>query len=72
MGELKGIESKLDGKGKYRVGIEEEIILGEINMDSIRRIVGMNIRFVRCGERDEEGYGLLKELGLGFKKGKKD
>ena len=66
--DFKGIESKFDGKGNYTLGIQEQIIFPEINIDSITRILGMNITFVTSAETDEEGYALLKEFGLPFKK----
>ena len=70
--DFKGIESKFDGKGNYTLGIQEQIIFPEINIDSITRILGMNITFVTSAETDEEGYTLLKEFGLPFKNAKKD
>ena len=66
-----GIESKLDGRGNYTLGITEQIIFPEINIDSIQRILGMNITFVTTAKTDEEGYALLKEFGLPFKNAKK-
>ena len=63
----KGIESKFDGRGNYTLGIQEQIIFPEINIDSIDRILGMNITFVTSAPTDEEGYALLKEFGLPFK-----
>ena len=70
--DFKGIESKFDGKGNYTLGIQEQIIFPEINIDSITRILGMNITFVTSAQTDEEGYALLKEFGLPFKNAKKD
>ena len=70
--DFKGIESKLDGRGNYTLGIQEQIIFPEINIDSITRILGMNITFVTTAKTDEEGYALLKEFGLPFKNAKKD
>ena len=70
--DFKGIESKLDGRGNYTLGIQEQIIFPEINIDSITKILGMNITFVTSAETDEEGYALLKEFGLPFKNAKKD
>ena len=70
--DFKGIESKFDGKGNYTLGIQEQIIFPEINIDSITRILGMNITFVTSAETDEEGYAFLKEFGLPFKNAKKD
>ena len=70
--DFKGIESKLDGRGNYTLGIQEQIIFPEINIDSITKIMGMNITFVTSAKTDEEGYALLKEFGLPFKNAKKD
>ena len=70
--DFKGIESKLDGRGNYTLGIQEQIIFPEINIDTIDRILGMNITFVTTAQTDEEGYALLKEFGLPFKNAKKD
>ena len=69
--DFNGIESKFDGRGNYSLGIQEQIIFPEINIDSIQRILGMNITFVTSANTDEEGYALLKEFGLPFKNAKK-
>lgn len=69
--DFKGIESKLDGRGNYTLGINEQIIFPEINIDAITKILGMNITFVTSAQSDEEGYALLKEFGLPFKNAKK-
>src|SRR5574344_1582319 len=66
--DFKGIESKLDGRGNYTLGITEQIIFPEINIDSISKIMGMNITFVTTAQTDEEGFALLKQFGLPFKK----
>ena len=65
--DFKGIESKLDGRGNYTLGIDEQIIFPEINIDSIQKLLGMNITFVTSAKTDEEGYALLREFGLPFK-----
>ena len=65
--DFKGIESKFDGRGNYTLGIQEQIIFPEINIDAIDRILGMNITFVTTAKTDEEGYALLKEFGMPFK-----
>ncbi len=70
--DFKGIESKLDGRGNYTLGIQEQIIFPEINIDAIERILGMNITFVTTAKTDEEGYALLKEFGLPFKNAKNE
>lgn len=69
--DFKGINSKFDGRGNYSLGIDEQIIFPEINIDSITKILGMSITFVTSAKTDEEGYALLKEFGLPFKNQKK-
>lgn len=66
--DFKGIEGKLDGRGNYTLGITEQIIFPEINIDTVSKIMGMNITFVTTAKTDEEGYALLREFGLPFKK----
>ena len=68
--DFKGIEGKLDGRGNYTLGITEQIIFPEINIDAINKLMGMNITFVTSANTDEEGYALLKEFGLPFKNAK--
>ncbi|MDR1121675.1 MAG: 50S ribosomal protein L5 [Dysgonamonadaceae bacterium] len=70
--DFKGIDGKLDGRGNYTLGIQEQIIFPEINIDNITKILGMNITFVTSAKTDEEGYALLREFGLPFKNIKKD
>lgn len=69
--DFKGIEGKLDGRGNYTLGITEQIIFPEINIDQINKLMGMNITFVTSANTDEEGYALLKHFGLPFKNAKK-
>ena len=66
--DFKGIQGKLDGRGNYTLGITEQIIFPEINIDNITKLLGMNITFVTSANTDEEGYALLKHFGLPFKK----
>ena len=70
--DFKGIESKFDGRGNYTLGIQEQIIFPEINIDTITTLLGMNITFVTSAQTDEEGYALLREFGLPFKNAKKN
>ena len=70
--DFKGIETKLDGRGNYTLGITEQIIFPEINIDNVDRIQGMNITFVTTAKTDEEGFALLKAFGLPFKNSKND
>ena len=66
--DFKGINSKMDGRGNYTLGVTEQIIFPEINIDNIDKLMGMNITFVTSANTDEEGFELLKEFGLPFKK----
>ncbi len=65
--DFKGINSKLDGRGNYTLGITEQIIFPEIDIDKIVKIMGLQITFVTSAKSDEEAYALLKEFGLPFK-----
>lgn len=70
--DFKGIKDKFDGKGNYTLGISEQIIFPEMDIDKISKISGLDITFVTSANTDEEGYALLKEFGLPFKNTKKD
>lgn len=71
--DFKGINEKsFDGRGNYTMGITEQIIFPEINIDKLNRISGMDISFVTTARTNEEAYELLKELGMPFKNIKKD
>ncbi|HTN45983.1 MAG TPA: 50S ribosomal protein L5 [Flavipsychrobacter sp.] len=71
--DFKGINEKsFDGRGNYTMGVTEQIIFPEINIDKVARISGMDITFVTSGNTNEEAYELLKELGMPFKNIKKD
>ena len=71
--DFRGVSSTaFDGRGNYTLGIQEQIIFPEINIDNITKILGMNITFVTSAKTDEEGYALLKEFGLPFKNSKKE
>ena len=69
--DFRGINSKLDGRGNYTLGITEQIIFPEINIDQVSKINGFNITFVTTAQTDEEGFALLKAFGLPFKNAKK-
>ena len=64
--DFKGVNGKLDGRGNYTVGVTEQIIVPEINIDNVTKMTGMNITFVTTAKTDEEGYALLKEFGIPF------
>ena len=69
--DFKGINEKFDGQGNYTLGIKEQIIFPEIDIDKITKILGMEICFVTTARTDEEAYALLREFGLPFKNAKK-
>ncbi len=67
--DFRGINPKgFDGRGNYTLGVKEQIIFPEIDIDKINRVNGMDITFVTTADNDEEAYELLKEFGLPFKK----
>ena len=67
--DFQGIKAKgFDGRGNYTLGITEQIIFPEINIDKVNKISGMDISFVTSAETDKEAKSLLTELGLPFKK----
>ena len=66
--DFKGINSKLDGRGNYTLGVKEQIIFPEIDIDKITKVLGMEITFTTSTEKDEEAFALLREFGLPFKK----
>ena len=70
--DFKGINDKFDGQGNYTLGVAEQIIFPEIDIDKITKILGMEITFVTTAANDEEAYALLKEFGLPFKNIKKN
>ena len=70
--DFKGINEKFDGKGNYTLGVTEQIIFPEIDIDKITKIFGMEITFVTTAKTDEEAYALLREFGLPFKNAKKN
>ena len=70
--DFQGIESKMDGNGNYTLGVPEQIIFPEIMIDKVNKMNGMNVTFVTSAGSDEEGFALLKEMGLPFKNIKKN
>ena len=67
--DFKGINDKsFDGRGNFTLGVTEQIIFPEIDIDKVNKITGMDITFVTSGQNNEEAYELLKELGMPFKK----
>ncbi len=65
--DFRGFPLKCDGRGNYSIGIEEQQIFPEINLDEVKRTQGMNITFVTSAQTDAECIELLKQLGFPFK-----
>lgn len=66
--DFKGVNEKsFDGRGNYTLGVTEQIIFPEIDIDKVNKITGMDITFVTTAQTDEEAYELLKELGMPFR-----
>jgi len=71
--DFKGVSDKaFDGRGNYTLGITEQIIFPEIDIDKVNKITGLDMTFVTTATTNEEAYELLKELGMPFKNIKKD
>ncbi|MBL0270335.1 MAG: 50S ribosomal protein L5 [Chitinophagaceae bacterium] len=69
--DFKGVNEKaFDGRGNYTLGVTEQIIFPEIDIDKVNKITGLDITFVTSANTDEEAYELLKELGMPFKNAK--
>ena len=66
--DFKGVNTKMDGRGNFTMGITEQIIFPEIDIDKINKIMGLEITFVTSANTDEECLALLKEFGIPFKK----
>ena len=70
--DFKGINDKsFDGRGNYTLGVTEQIIFPEIDIDKVNKITGLDITFVTTADTNEEAFELLKELGMPFKNIKK-
>jgi len=70
--DFRGVNEKsFDGRGNYTMGVTEQIIFPEVDIDKVNKITGMDITFVTTAGTDEEAYELLKELGMPFKNIKK-
>ena len=68
--DFKGVSGKLDGCGNYSMGVTEQIIFPEIDIDKVTKMLGVQITFVTSANTDEEAYALLREYGIPFKKSK--
>ena len=65
--DFKGVSENFDGRGNYTMGIKEQIIFPEIDIDKITKVMGMEITFVTTATKDEEAFALLREFGVPFK-----
>jgi large subunit ribosomal protein L5 len=71
--DFKGVNEKaFDGRGNYTLGITEQIIFPEVDIDKVNKITGLDITFVTTAKTNEEAYELLKELGMPFRNAKKE
>jgi len=71
--DFKGVSDKaFDGRGNYTLGVQEQIIFPEIDIDKVNKITGMDITFVTTAANNEEAFELLKELGIPFKNIRKE
>lgn len=71
--DFRGVNEKsFDGRGNYTLGVTEQIIFPEVDIDKVNKITGMDITFVTTANTNEEAYELLKELGMPFRNAKKD
>jgi large subunit ribosomal protein L5 len=71
--DFKGVNEKaFDGRGNYTLGITEQIIFPEVDIDKVNKITGLDITFVTTANTNEEAYELLKELGMPFRNAKKE
>ena len=65
--DFKGVNDKFDGQGNYTLGIQEQIIFPEIDIDKVTKILGVEITFVTTAPNDKEAFALLREFGIPFK-----
>ena len=66
--DFRGLNRKMDGMGNYSMGLSEQVVFPEINLDKIEFVQGMNITMVTTAATDEEGQALLEKMGMPFRK----
>jgi large subunit ribosomal protein L5 len=66
--DFRGLPSKFDGRGNYSMGLSEQSVFPEINLDKVEFVQGMHITFVTTAKTDEEGFALLQKMGMPFRK----
>ena len=65
--DFRGVKAKFDGRGNYTLGLSEQSVFPEVEFDKLEYVQGMDVTFVTSAHSDEQGYFLLKELGIPFK-----
>jgi large subunit ribosomal protein L5 len=70
--DFRGVKNKLDGRGNYTMGLSEQSIFPEVDFDKLEHVQGMDVTFVTSAANDEQGFFLLKELGIPFKTDEQD
>ena len=65
--DFRGVKAKLDGRGNYTLGLSEQSVFPEVDFDKLEYVQGMDVTFVTSAASDEQGFFLLKELGIPFK-----
>ncbi|MSR61740.1 MAG: 50S ribosomal protein L5 [Planctomycetes bacterium] len=70
--DFRGLKTKLDGRGNYTLGLSEQSVFPEVDFDKIEYVQGMDVTFVTSAPSDEQGFFLLKQLGIPFKTDEKD
>jgi large subunit ribosomal protein L5 len=70
--DFRGVKTKLDGRGNYTLGLSEQSVFPEVDFDKLEYVQGMDVTFVTSAPDDEQGFFLLKELGIPFKTDEKD
>jgi large subunit ribosomal protein L5 len=70
--DFRGVNNKFDGRGNYTLGLTEQIIFPEVDIDKVSKIMGLEINIVTTAKTDDEAFALLKEFGIPFKTSKKN
>ena len=67
--DFRGVPRKMDGRGNFSLGLAEQVVFPEINLDKVQFVQGMNITITTTAKSDEEGVALLEKLGMPFERG---
>jgi large subunit ribosomal protein L5 len=66
--DFRGLPAKMDGRGSYSVGLSEQVVFPEINLDKVQFVQGMNITITTTAKTDAEGFALLTQIGMPFRR----